>query len=117
MLKLDLKRVFDSRGIRNAMTMMVKWGISRPTAWNLLDNKVSSINSKHLEILCERLNCEPSDLYAWKPASDTVNVETHPLKRLLRDENTKSITETLKEIPLDKLNEARELLAGLKNND
>ncbi|MEO6049768.1 MAG: helix-turn-helix domain-containing protein [Pyrinomonadaceae bacterium] len=34
------------------------------------------IQGRHLEKICEYLNCEPSDLYEWKPAKDTQSPET-----------------------------------------
>ncbi len=117
MLILNLKRVFALRGIENPFTTLVKNGISRPTATNLLTNRVNSIHSKHLEIICELLNCEPSDLYDWKPSKDTQNIETHPLRKLRRDDSIEGYSEMIKRIPLDKLGEIKNILNELKNDE
>lgn len=117
MLKANLRQVFESRGVKNPLVLMQKWGISRPTAWNLLDNRVKSISFRHLELICERLNCTPNDLYAWTPGAGVGDVEGHPLRGLMRDDSAADLVETLKELPLDKLKEARELLASLRNSD
>lgn len=115
MLKLDLPHIFAVRGVRNVFKELRKLGISHGTASNLLTGRVKSISFRHMEIICERLNCEPSDLFVWEPGKDLGDVETHPLKGLMRDPDDGSIMDTLKEIPLDRLKEARELLASLKN--
>lgn len=110
MLKLNLRRVFTLRGIDKPMKFMMEGGISRTTSNNLLNNLVNSINSKHLEILCEILNCEPNDLYEWTPSSNTQNAENHPLKNLRRTQTTQKISEMLKNIPLDKISQIESLL-------
>jgi DNA-binding Xre family transcriptional regulator len=63
MLTLNLSRVFALRGIEKPYTELVKCGISRPTAHNLLSLRVTSIKYSHLEKICELLNCEPNDLF------------------------------------------------------
>ena len=117
MLIFNLQRVFALRGIGNPYQQLVKLGISRPTAWNLLDNKVNSIQGKHLEKICEYLNCEPNDLYEWKPDKNTVNAENHPLKGLRREGTPASYREMVRNIPLDKIAEAEALLAGLTSSE
>lgn len=114
MLFLNIKRVFALRGIHNPYSQLVKLGISRPTAWNLLDNKVASINNKHLERICEFLNCQPNDLYEWRPSSGTLNIETHPLKALGRDQDTTELSKLVAEIPLDKIERVKEILSEMK---
>lgn len=111
MLKLNLRRVFTLRGIDKPHKLMIQAGISRTTANNLLSNLVESINSTHLEKLCEMLNCEPNDLYEWTPSKDTQNVENHPLKNLRRTQSAQKISEMLKNIPLDKISQIETLLA------
>ncbi|MFZ1700569.1 MAG: helix-turn-helix transcriptional regulator [Pyrinomonadaceae bacterium] len=117
MLIFNLPRVFALRGIANPYQQLVKLGISRPTAWNLLDNKVNSIQGKHLEKICEYLNCEPNDLYDWKPNKSTQNVETHPLKALRRNESGEQFRAMIRDLPLDKIAEAKTLLAGLTSSE
>ncbi len=117
MLIFNLQRVFALRGIGNPYMQLVKLGISRPTAWNLLDNKVNSVQGKHLEKICEYLGCTPDDLYEWKPNRDTVNADTHPLKALLRDDKAEQFRARIRNLPLDKIAEAEALLAGLTSGE
>ncbi len=116
MLIINLQRVFALRGIQNPFTELLKIGVSRPTASNLLNNHVLSIKSDYLEKICELLNCEPNDLYEWKPSNNTANVENHPLKGLQRDNSTANINQMLRNLPLDKLRQVESLLDGLKND-
>ena len=109
MLIFNIQRVFALRGISNPYTQLVKIGISRPTASNLLDNRVNSIQGKHLEKICEYLRCEPNDLYEWKPNRDTVDAENHPLKGLRRDNKASNYSELIRNIPLNKIDQIETL--------
>ena len=113
MLRLNIQRVFALRGIGNPYSNLVKLGISRPVATNLLNNVTNSIQSKHLEKICEFLNCTPDDLYDWTPSSDTKNADTHPLKGLRRDNKASRYNELIRNIPLDKIDEAEKMLSSL----
>lgn len=113
MLSFNLQRVFAIRGISNPYSKLVKLGISRPTAWNLLENKVSSIQAKHLEKICEYLKCEPNDIYEWKPGKDVSNADEHPLKALRREGKPANYGELIRNIPLNKIDEVGSMLAGL----
>lgn len=117
MLIFNIQRVFSLRGIGNPYGQLVKLGISRPTAWNILENKVNSIQGKHLEKICEYLNCEPNDLYEWKPNRDTVNPDEHPLKGLRRDDKAARYNELIRNIPLDKIDQVETLLTKLQSED
>lgn len=117
MLTLDVKRVFALRGVANPFAHLRKIGISSATAWNLLDKRVKSISTKHLELICTYLNCEPNDLYEWKPDKGTVNAETHALKRLRRDGKASSYSELIRAVPLNKISEVETALANLGNDD
>ena len=117
MLIFNLQRVFALRGISNPFTKLVKIGISRPTASNLLDNRVNSIQGKHLEKICEYLRCEPNDLYEWKPNRDTVNAEEHPLKGVRRDDNAEAFRTMIRNIPMDKIDQAQAMLSELQTSE
>lgn len=117
MLIFNLQRVFALRGISNPYTQLVKIGISRPTAWNLLENRVNSIKGKHMEKICEYLRCEPNDLYEWKPNRDTVNAEEHPLKGLRRDDKAEAFRAMIRNIPLDKIDQVEAMLTELQTGE
>jgi DNA-binding Xre family transcriptional regulator len=115
MLSFNLKRLFALRGIAYPHSQLVKLGLSNPTAWNLLENKVTSIKHKHLKKICELLHCTPNDIYDWQPAANTQNPDTHPLAALRRDNTAVRYNELLRSVPLDKIDEVANLLATLSN--
>jgi DNA-binding Xre family transcriptional regulator len=115
MLILNLQRVFALRGIEKPYTELVKCGISRPTAHNLLSLRVTSIKYSHMENICELLNCEPNDLFEWKPSKTTLHIETHPLKSLKRDDSAQKFSEMIKTIPLDKLSKFESVINELNS--
>lgn len=117
MLKIDLRQIFEVRGVKEPFKTLRKLGISHSTAWNLLSGRVKSISNRHLELICEYLRCTPNDLYSWRPDRDGVDVGSHPLGGLMRDESDADVARILEEIPLDKLKEARELLANLRDGE
>jgi DNA-binding Xre family transcriptional regulator len=113
MLRLNIKRVCALRGVSNPYRSLVTLGISRPVATNLLNNVTNSIQGKHLEKICEFLNCTPDDLYQWTPSADTRNVDTHPLRGLRRDTKPARYNELIRNIPLDKIDEVEKMLSDL----
>jgi len=117
MLLLNLRRVFALRGITNPYTTLVKLGISRPTAGNLLYNNTTTIKARHMEKICELLRCEPNDLYEWKPSFGTADEHDHPLKGLRREGNARELAEMMARIPLDKIDQIKEILSGIENAD
>lgn len=58
-----------------------------------------------------------NDLYAWRRTSNALNTENYPLKALRRDENAAEFSKMVAEIPLDKIEQAKEILLGLKNDE
>ena len=117
MLLINLKRIFALRGIDKPFAVLVKNGFSPMTATNLLNNKTKSIKYKHLERICEILNCEPNDLFDWKPSRNTQNPENHPLKDLKRTDPEIEIAELMKTIPLEKMDEIQNMLKEIKESE
>lgn len=111
MLNIDLKRIFAIRGIAYPYKSLVKLGISPATAWNLLNRNTTQIKSKHLELICELLSCEPNDIYSWSPSTPLQNAATHPLKALRRDNSAADFQKMIRKIPLDQIERVKELLA------
>ena len=94
---------------------MTKNGFIRSTASNLLNGGTRFVKDEHLEKLCLSQHCTPNDLFDWTPAANTLNDEDHPLQTLKRGDSPKTITDIVKNIPLDKLYKVEALLQQLKN--
>lgn len=111
MLKLNLKPVFQARGIERPYTFLVKAGLS-PHSANVILNSASRVfRLDHIEVLCEKLNCTPNDILIWIPAQNSLLSEKHPLNRLKQGIPSFNWKETFKTIPLEQLNEIAEALS------
>ena len=82
MIYLNLKPIFEARGIGRPFSFLVKAGFTYHTAHNLLNGNTSTIRFDHLEDLCRILVCEPNDLFAWLPDNDKHYPSINPLEKL-----------------------------------
>lgn len=106
MLNLNLRPIFQARGIDRPYTYLVKAGISRATAHNILNSKTRVFRLDHIELLCRVLICEPNDLLAYIPDPSAPLQDTHPLNNLIHDATSKpGIKESLASIPYKELRE------------
>lgn len=104
MLNLNLKPIFEARGIERPYTYLVKAGISRQCAHNILSSKTRVFRLDHIELLCRVLNCEPNDLLSYTPDSQTILSETHPLNNLRQEVISQtSMKDSLANIPYKEL--------------
>lgn len=99
MLTVNLKRVFALRGVERPAAFMLKHGINRQTANNLLNQQTSVVKIEHIEMLCRLLNCTPNDLFEWDDTANSLPA-THSLNDLKRTMSAKNILQTAKDIPL-----------------
>ncbi|MBI5216266.1 MAG: helix-turn-helix transcriptional regulator [Ignavibacteriae bacterium] len=110
MLTLDLKAICKLRGIDRPYSFLVKAGISPQSATKLINSNTRIFRLDHIEIICDKLNCTPNDLLRWKPDNGSTLTDNHSLTKLLRDENSFQLLETLKAIPLEQLNQIATLI-------
>jgi DNA-binding Xre family transcriptional regulator len=113
MLKLDLNRLFEDKGIENPTQFLKKNGLTAHTTSRLLNNKVSSISFKHLETICLLLNCTIDDLFSWENDNKTGIYKDHSLQKLVRGKKKGNIVGKLKGLPVDKLNQVRDFIDTL----
>lgn len=117
MLIFNLTRVLELRGVDKPHAFLTRGGFTRQVASSLINNRVTQINIGHLERLCAILNCAPNDLFEWRADKNSRVAESHSLQSLARDENAASIRRIIGEIPLEKMEKAGELLAGIKESE
>ncbi len=114
MLVFNLSRVLTLRGVEKPFAFLVKIGFYRTIASNLLNNRTVNIKIAHIERLCRALNCTPSDLFEWQSRENDVLGENHALNSLKRTKSAQQVSRMLKDLPIDKLERAEELLNQLK---
>lgn len=113
MLQLDLYRVFENKGIENPHQFMRKNGLTTHVTSRLLNNNVSSISYKHLELLCLMLNCTVDDLFNWKTEDKAGMYKDHALQKLKRGQRSGNITRKIIDLPPEKLNELMDFIDQL----
>jgi DNA-binding Xre family transcriptional regulator len=116
MLKLDLQRIFEDKGIENPNQFLVKNGLTPYTTSRLLNNRVNSISFKHLEKICLLLNCTTDDLFAWENPDKSDTLKDHALQKLKRGKKKGNIVGKLKTMPANKLNQVRDFIDELTKN-
>lgn len=112
MIYFDLKPLFHLRGISNPFTALVDAGLSPQTATKLLNSHTRVMKLDQIELLCKILKCSPNDLMIWRAPKGSTLPDDHPLHKLKRDNQ---IQDTLKDLPLDQLNEIAEVINRMKN--
>ena len=102
MLVLNLRPIFTARGIDRPYTFLVKSGFTAHSA-NVILNKPKEIKIHYIELLCLKLNCEPSDLFLWIPDKNNPISENHPLRTLAG--NAEIHSDALLNLPYKQLKE------------
>lgn len=112
MLVYNIHAICKARGVKNPYTFLVNSGISRRTAWRILNGESKSVLLRHIEIMCTVLNCEPNDLLVWIPKKDVVYREDFVLKRLERKDLGDELLNALATMPLEKFKEVSDMVLG-----
>jgi DNA-binding Xre family transcriptional regulator len=114
MLVFNPKTIFSLRGIGNPTEFLAKNGINRSTASKMLNGHMTTIKTAYVEKICVLLNCTPGDLFEWQAGSKTAIPENHSLNTLRRYGASKSFSELVKDIPVEKLGKLEELLDEMR---
>lgn len=105
MLKLELDRFFQAKGIMRTHKFIMDIGNSAGYASKLINGNAVSIPFDKLELLCVHFNCTPNDLFNYIPSSDKVLTATHALHKIAKTESIGKINKLLHELPMEKLEE------------
>ena len=116
MLQLQLQASIAQRGVASPLKYLVKNGFTYHTAHRILHNTVDSISFPHLEQLCLLLNCTINDLFVYTKGNNTNIADTHPLNKLSKPPSTINISQTLQQLPYDKIKELEKMVEDLKNS-
>lgn len=81
MLKLNLLPVLSARGITKPYAYLVSIGFNSHSA-SIMINNPKAIKVRQVELLCLKLNCEPSDLFTWIPDKNNPIGENHALHKV-----------------------------------
>ena len=115
MLTINLAPILKARGIERANYFLVKAGMSRHSAYNILYGRVRNVPLDHIEFLCEKLLCTPHDILEWTPDKNKTFAGEHPLANLKKETFSFNWQETLRTMPLEQISELSTLIKE-KNN-
>jgi len=116
MLSLNLKTIFNARGIERPYTFLVNAGFTSHTAHILINSHTRNIKLDQLELLCKALVCEPSDLFLYSPSNNDQLAQDHPLLKLKQDVKPQNWKEKLATMPYKQLKEITEQINIDSNN-
>lgn len=66
MIRLKVKEVLKEKGFTNYW-LYKQLGMSYQNFNRMIKNETKSIKYSNLEALCDILNCQPSDLFEYRP--------------------------------------------------
>lgn len=117
MLSFNLISVMKARQIERPYTYLVKAGITPHSAHKLLHSNTRIVRLDHIEKLCEILHCLPNDLIQFTPNSAQQQQPNHPLNNLIKKETSFNWQNSLKTMPLEKLNELSKIINEVDNKE
>lgn len=117
MLFFNIKRILEVRGIDQHYRWLVSNGFVPQTATTWLKHRIGYIKPDHMERLCHLLNCTPNDLFEWRADANSIVPDGHALHTLKHDQPAKSFAQMTHDIPADKMEKLREILAELKGGE
>lgn len=116
MLKYNIQRMFSIRGITNPSVYLTKHGFKDYTAYKIVKSNFASLSPQTLEKLCLLFNCTPNDLMEWTPEDAQLQNENIALKKLIAVNINLSLSQIIKEVPAEKMNEFVQKVEELKKN-
>ena len=70
-IQLNINKIANERGIKTAYQLQKKVGLSPSNAARLYNNEPRQISLETLGKICDKLNCEPGDIFVVKkPKND-----------------------------------------------
>ncbi|MBS1512265.1 MAG: helix-turn-helix transcriptional regulator [Bacteroidetes bacterium] len=103
MLSLNVTALLKLRGIERPYHFLVQSGFTPNVATRIANDQISVMRLSHVELLCQILICEPSDLFVWTPDPKVQYPTNFPLQKLVKEEPGKTITDVISILPIQQL--------------
>ncbi|HRH47746.1 MAG TPA: helix-turn-helix transcriptional regulator [Panacibacter sp.] len=114
MLRFNLTAVFKARGIERPTQYLMQCGFSSGTATKIKSGRSDMLNMRHVEMLCEKLNCTPNDLIEWIPSDKQKAVTNHPLAPLQNKNYAEEVMQLVNALPFEKLQQLAAMVKEIK---
>lgn len=113
MLKYNLARLFQLRGIKNPLQFLVSKGYHKDTAYRIIKNTAKNLQNYQIEHFCKLLNCTPNDLYEWIPDKNE-DAANYPALMQLSPIRITDFSLLTKDVPINKIQELAQKIEELK---
>jgi len=113
MLKYNLNKLFQLRGIKNPVQFLISKGYHKDTAYRILKNNAKNLQNYQIESFCKWFNCTPNDLYEWTPDKNE-DPANYPALMQLSPIKITDFSLLAKDIPLNKVQELAKKIEELK---
>jgi DNA-binding Xre family transcriptional regulator len=111
MLKINIQRILAGRAIDRPYTYFIKQGFSKNLAARLNTGKMKQMKLANIEKLCLLFQCTPNELLEWVPAEKENDVETQPLRDLIRVNPKVNIRAVLNALPYAQIVEMEKIIS------
>ena len=116
MLRYNLQKLFNLRGITNPTIYLQRNGFKDYTSYKIAYNEFKYLPLETMEKLCLLLNCTPNDMMEWIPDSTQTQNENIALRKLITTQKDFNLSHVIHEVPVEKMNEFVEKVEELKKN-
>lgn len=113
MLKLNLNKIFKTRGIENPVLFLANKGYSRDNAYRIVKGIAKNLKLYQMEDFCRWFNCTPNDLMEWVPDKPEEIAEFPALAELM-SAKVSDFVQLAKDIPIKKVPEFMKKIEELK---
>ncbi len=113
MFDLRIKEAILKRSWKPTVYFLTKHGVGYNTSRKIMSNTLKEIKLKTLFDVCLLLNCTPNDLLDIPDKAMQQMPPHHPLRALKKSNAIDHTTDYLKTLPIDKLDEAKEMIKKL----
>lgn len=110
MLRINLQRVFKTRGIEKPSFFLQSHGFTITTANRALKGEYVNFSMHTIEKLCLIFHCTPNDLLEWVPPKSGEIPETEPLYTLRRLNKVASVSQLINGASLEQLEKMEEII-------
>lgn len=109
-MRLNIENLLEHRGINQPYKFFTKRGFKVHTVTKLLNPKTDRIQFKELSLLCKLLRCTPNDLLILDEKDKFYFNEGHPMLDVKPRVGIIDITDRLRMLPLDQVDEISEII-------
>lgn len=110
MITINLSAILNDREIKKHVAYLHQNGFTWHTASRMMSKSTKGITFKNLERLCTILHCTPNDVLMWSAENGAKPDANQPLHQLVPPEHNAFITNSFKNLPIEKLRKIRKII-------